>query len=129
VTPYLFAYFPWRLRNAWRTLRPARPRGMAILRAEPELATDASATAAEATVLLEALAGELPPVESAILIMHVRDGLSLAEISRRFGVRPRQVGRRWAGIKRWLRGELVLTGPDRKPRRVRPPDAPPAHHR
>lgn len=125
VTPYLFAYFPWRLRNAWRRLRPARPRGAPILRAEPGLAADASATAAEATVLLEALASELPVVESAILLMHVRDGLSLAEIGRRFGVRPRQVRRRWAGIKRWLRGEWVRPGLDGRSSPVRPPDAPP----
>lgn len=125
VTPYLFAYFPWRLRNAWRKLRPDRPRGVTILRAEPGLTADPSATAAEATVLLEALASELPVVESAILLLHVRDGLSLAEIGRRFGVRPRQVGRRWAGIKRWLRGELTVTGEDGRLRRIRPSDAPP----
>jgi RNA polymerase sigma factor (sigma-70 family) len=104
-TPYLFAYFPWRLRNAWRRLRPDRPRGVAIGRHGSELAADASAVADEAAVLLEALADLLPEVERIILLAHIRDGLTLAEIARRLGLRPRQVGRRWLGIKGWLRGE------------------------
>lgn len=106
-TPYLFAYFPWRLRNAWRRLRPDRPRGATILRHGPDLAADASAVAEEAAVLLEALADLLPEVERIILLAHIRDGITLAEIARRLGLRSRQVGRRWLGIKRWLRGEII----------------------
>lgn len=107
-TPYLFAYFPWRLRNAWRRLRPDRPRGAAIVRHGPEdLAADASAVAAEAAVLLEALADLLPEVERIILLAHIRDGLTLTEIAQRLGLRSRQVSRRWLGIKRWLRGEIT----------------------
>ncbi len=107
-TPYLFAYFPWRLRNAWRKLRPDRPRGATLLRRGPELAADASAVAEEARVILETMSSRLPEVERIILIAYVRDGVTLAEIGRRLGLRPRQVRRRWVGIKRWLRGEVEI---------------------
>ncbi|MDQ3693571.1 MAG: sigma-70 family RNA polymerase sigma factor [Chloroflexota bacterium] len=107
-SPYLFGYFPWRLRNAWRRLRPDRPRGLALPRLRLDLVIDESALAEEARVLLEALAGDLPEVERIILLAHVQDGVTLTEIGRRLGLRPQQVGRRWLAIKRWLRGEIGL---------------------
>ncbi|MDQ3411728.1 MAG: sigma-70 family RNA polymerase sigma factor [Chloroflexota bacterium] len=124
-SPYLFAYFPWRLRNAWRRLRPDRPRGLTLLQPRLDLVIDESALAAEAKILLETLAADLPDVERVILLAHVRDGLTLTEISLRLGLKPRQVGRRWLEIKRWLRGEIVIS---RRGGRIVPfPIRPPAH--
>jgi RNA polymerase sigma factor (sigma-70 family) len=107
-TPYLCAYFPWRLRNAWRRLRPDRPRGAMVPGGRSPLEIDPTAVAEEARVLLEALAESLPAEERAILLAHVRDGVSLAELGRQLGLRPPQIGRRWRAITRWLRGELEL---------------------
>lgn len=111
-TPYLFAYFPWRLRNAWRRLRPERLRA-AMRSARPELAVDPTAVAEEARVLIEVLASRLPVEERTILLAHVRDGVTLAEVGRHLGLRPRQLRRRWQAIKRWLHGELELTASGR----------------
>lgn len=108
-TPYLFAYFPWRLRNTWRRLGPERLHGAATGAARPDLAVDPSAVADEARVLVEVLASRLPAGERTILLAHVRDGMALAEVGRQLGLRPRQVRRRWQAIKRWLRGEIELT--------------------
>ena len=122
-TPYLFAYFPWRLRNAWRRLRPERPQSAATGAARPDLAVDPSAVADEARVLVEVLASRLPAGERTILLAHVRDGVTLAEVGRQLGLRPRQVRRRWQAIKRWLRGEIELT----TGRSVQGSDDPPGH--
>jgi RNA polymerase sigma factor (sigma-70 family) len=114
-TPYLLAYFPWRLRNAWRKLRPDRPWGTSMLRSAPELAVDPAAVAEEARVLLEVLADRLPVIERTILLGHVRDGVTLSELARQLGQRPRQVRRRWQMVKRWLRDEIELSAGSRRP--------------
>ena len=80
-----------------------------MLRRTPELTVDDSAVAAEARVLLEVLATRLPAIERTILLAHVRDGVTLAEVGRQLGLRPRQVRRRWQTVKRWLRGEIELS--------------------
>ena len=123
-TPYLFAYFPWRLRNVWRNLRPDRPHGEVIRNARPELAVDHGAAAEEARVLLDVLASRLPAGDRAILLAHVRDGVALAAIARHLGVRPWQVRRRWLAIKRWLRDEIELSGSNQ----VVPGSNPPPGH-
>lgn len=103
--PYLFAYFPWRLRNAWRRLRPRRAAPVAPV--DLALIADESHLALEAAALLASLAAALPEPDRLVLLAHVRDDVPLRAIAGALGVSEHQVRRRWRAIKQRLRDELL----------------------
>lgn len=105
VVPYLLGHLPWRLRSAWRAMivRHRIDAGPASSHLHLHLLADGSAAAAEAVVLLEALAADLSPLDGEILTRHLRDGEPLRAIARHLGLDRRTVGRRWGAIKADLR--------------------------
>jgi DNA-directed RNA polymerase specialized sigma24 family protein len=107
VVPYLLGHLPWRLRSVWRAM-VARHRAEAVppdARLRLQHLADGSAAADEAIALLEALAADLPPLDRAILLRHLRDGEPLRAVARGLGLDRRTVTRRWAAIKAGLRRE------------------------
>jgi DNA-directed RNA polymerase specialized sigma24 family protein len=105
IGPYLLSHLAWRLRSVARALAvPRRFETSPAASARLHLA-DGSAAAAEALILLEALAADLPTPDGAILLRHVRDAESLAVVALRLGLDRRTVYRRWQAIKDGLRNE------------------------
>ena len=119
--PYLLAHFPWRVRDAARRLEDSRRLEATTPTAEPALTADDSAQAAEATVLLETLAGRLPAPDGEILLRHIRDGESLSAIARHLGLGRHTVGRRWGALLTELRHSLGSPPRTAAPRRGRRP--------
>lgn len=105
IGPYLLSHLAWRLRSAAHALVLPRRRELSTLAPHLLHFADETAAAAEALVLLEAIAAGLPPPDGAILLWHVRDGASLVAVARRLGLGRRTVNRRWRGIKRGLRAK------------------------
>lgn len=99
-TPYVIAYFAWRLRNAMRRLGPPRNR-IVIPCGTADAAIDCPGLAdAETAVLLAALLAALSPLEAEIVCLRVGEGLSWSAIALRLRISPRTVSRRLRRIRR-----------------------------
>lgn len=105
LSAYLHGAVPWRLFDAARRMAPRdRPIG------DREIAckgVDLSQTDAEMVLLLEEMALRLSRFESDLLLMHVRDGKSLAKIAIERGMNPRTVRRAWLRLQQRLRSDLA----------------------
>jgi RNA polymerase sigma factor (sigma-70 family) len=107
--PFVTAYFPWRLRNAMRTMAPTRRTVALAPSMEPE---DASSEIdeAESAILFSAILAALSPGDAMLLQMRVVDELSLGDIARQLGVNRRTISRRWARIMRVAREVVQESG-------------------
>lgn len=105
LSAYLHGAVPWRLYDAARRLaprdRPIDGRPVAALN------DDDSHVAAEAAMLLEQLANQLSPFDRNLLLWHVRDGKTLAQIARSLGMSHRTIRRAWLRLQLRLREELA----------------------
>lgn len=113
---YVLATFPWRLHDAvFRGVaRPGVPPRMTpVSFAERDWLHDGSAEAAEATVLLEALADRLPVMQGAILRRHVGWSQTLTEIAQDLDVSRSTVTRQWRALRDDLAEGLADTSPER----------------
>jgi RNA polymerase sigma factor (sigma-70 family) len=102
---FLLTTFPWRLRDAiYRGIgrRGVPPRMALVPIGEHDWLHDGSAAAAEAHVLLNALADRLPEPQATILRRHIGDGESLTVIARELDVSRRTVTRQWRALKHQL---------------------------
>lgn len=102
---YVHGAVPWRLYDAARRLSP-RDR---TLGERPVAAanTDLSQSDAGMVELLEEVAQRLSPFERDLLLLHVRDGVSLAQIAAARGANPRTMRRAWLRLQQHLRRELT----------------------
>lgn len=105
ISPFLLSHLSWRLRSAARALTTRRRFEASAVPLHLRYLADDSAAAAEAAVLLDMLAAELPPPDGDILLRHVRDGDSLGAIAHQLALSRRTVTRHWHAIKRGLRTE------------------------
>lgn len=105
LSAYLHGATPWRLYDAARRLaprdRPLDDRTASTVGGTPsQIGTDA-------LDLLEELADRLAPFDRSLLLWHVRDGRSIAQIARTMGLSERTVQRAWLRLKNVLRQELA----------------------
>jgi RNA polymerase sigma-70 factor (ECF subfamily) len=104
--PALYLY-----KVAWNVLRranrAARRDGDTHENAELERMTTATVDDAAAELTAEEylmhLLGQLPPMYGAVLVLHLRDGLTYAQIAQRLGVTPRSVKRHMERVLAHLR--------------------------
>jgi RNA polymerase sigma factor (sigma-70 family) len=116
--PFVTAYFPWRLRNAMRTMAPTRRTVALAPSMEPEEASS-EIDEAESAIFFSAILAALSPGDAMLLQMRVVDELSLGDIARQLGVNRRTISRRWARIMRVAREVVRESGieyPGRDPR-------------
>ena len=107
---YVFAHFPWRLRDVvYRGVgRPAVPFRLAPVEGEQvDMLGDDSAAAAEARIMLESLASSFDPPYDDILRWHIGEGESMLTVAGRLGCSRRTVTRRWRELLGLLRAELA----------------------
>ena len=107
--PFVTAYFPWRLRNAMRSLAPTRRAVVLVPSAEP-VAASSEIDEAESAILFSAILAALLPGDDMLLQLRVVDELSLGEIARQLGVNRRTISRRWARIMRVAREVVRESG-------------------
>jgi DNA-directed RNA polymerase specialized sigma24 family protein len=105
---YLFGHFTWRLASAIRRLHGDGPAALVRLDRCWTL-RDESAGAAEALALLETLAADLPPIDRALLLGHIRDGESFGALAHRLQINRRTVRRRWLRLLGQLRASLEVS--------------------
>jgi RNA polymerase sigma factor (sigma-70 family) len=105
---YLFGHFTWRLATAVRRLQGGGPAAPVRLDRCWTL-HDESASAAEAMALLETLAADLPPIDRALLLGHIRDGESFGSLAHRLQINRRTVRRRWLRLLGHLRASLEVS--------------------
>jgi RNA polymerase sigma factor (sigma-70 family) len=105
---YLFGHFTWRLATAVRRLQGGGPAAPVCLDRCWTLHDD-SAGAAEALALLETVAADLPPIDRALLLGHIRDGESFGALARRLQINRRTVRRRWLRLLGKLRASLEVS--------------------
>ena len=107
---YVFAHFPWRLRDVvYRGVgRSAVPFRLAPVEGEQvDMLGDDSAAAAEARIMLESLASSFDPPYDDILRWHIGEGESMLAVAARLGCSRRTVTRRWRELLGLLRAELA----------------------
>ena len=108
---YALGRLPWRLRNVVRRLNGPRPN--LVNGAVIDHLTDESAAAAEAVILLEAVANALPTPDGDILLWRIRDRETARTIARRLGVDRRTVSRSWQRTLGTLRETLGEAGDEK----------------
>jgi RNA polymerase sigma factor (sigma-70 family) len=104
--PYIMAYFPWRLRNAMRHLRPSR-RAVARARVPERFAECDELLDAEGVAMVFQIMARLSPEDAEVLWLRVMEGQGLSGIARRLGVSRRTVTRRWSRIEQVGRETLA----------------------
>lgn len=102
---YVHGSFPWRLLDAARQLAPC----CSSLNNRPTISPNEAATQAaqDTALLLEELAATLSPFDRDLLLRHIRDGESLADIAQSKGAAPRTMRRAWLRLRRHLQESLT----------------------
>ena len=105
LSAYLLGAIPWRLYDAAKKLAPRdRPLGD-----RPVVATNHELSHSDAgmVLLLEDVAQRLSSFDRDLLLWHIRDGKSLAQIASERGASPRTIRRAWLRLQQHLRRELA----------------------
>lgn len=96
-TPYVTAFFAWRLRNAMHRLGPQR-RSVMVRPVRDPVAECQGLLDAESADLLQAVVAALTPVDAEILRLRIGEGSGFHDIACRLALSRRTVGRRWRRI-------------------------------